>query len=262
MRALIAALAILVAAPAFAAETEVEPPNYDWSFEGPFGVFDRAAVQRGYQVYREVCAACHSMDYVYFRTLGQQGGPFYNEEYPNPNDNPVIRALAAEFQVQDGPDEVGDMFMRPGTPADAFPAPYPNENAASAANGGAVPPDLSVITKARAGGPDYIAALLAGYQEAPEGEEPPRPGLAYNSYFPGHWIAMPPQLIEGRVTYADGTAATPEQMTHDVTTFLAWAAEPKMETRKTMGFGVMIFLLIFAVIMFFTYKQVWRNVDH
>ncbi len=262
MRVFLIAVALLTSTTAIAAEEEVHAPNQDWSFEGPFGVFDRASLQRGYQVYREVCAACHSMDYMYFRMLGQEGGPFHDEDYPNPNDNPVIKALSAEFQIEDGPDDLGDMFMRPGQTSDRFPAPYPNDNAARAANGGAHPPDLSVIVKARGGGADYLDALLTGYKDAPEGEEPPRAGLYYNEYFAGHWIAMPPQLTEGRVTYEDGTEATPEQMAEDVTTFLAWASEPHMETRKRMGFGVIIFLIILSGLTFLAYKEVWRDVEH
>jgi len=263
LRAIIAALFCLTAAGAVAAAPGggKEPKDHDWSFEGPFGVFDRAAMQRGYQVYRQVCSACHSMDFMYFRMLGQEGGPFYDPENPNPNDNPVVRALSAEFQIQDGPDEFGDMFMREGRPADRFPAPYANDNMARAANGGAYPPDLSVITKARGGGADYIASLMTGYQDPPEGEEG-RPGLYYNPYFEGGWIAMPPQLYEGMVVYDDGTEATPEQMAYDVTTFLAWASEPHMETRKRMGVGVIGFLILLTVLTFFAYKEVWRDVEH
>lgn len=259
MRAVIIAFVCLAAGVAFAAEGEgKKPANQEWSFEGPFGVFDRAALQRGYQVYREVCAACHSMDYVSFRMLGQEGGPFHDEDYPNPNDNPVVKALAAEFEIEDGPDEVGDMFMRAGRPSDWFPDPYPNQQAARAANGGAYPVDMSVITKARSGGADYVYALMTGYSEPSDGEE--RPGLYYNPYFSGSWIAMPPQLIEGRVTYDDGTEATPEQMAADVTEFLAWASEPHMEQRKRLGFIVIGFLLLLTVLSYFAYKEVWRDV--
>jgi len=262
MRGILIALAVLVSVPALGAEGETKKPkNYDWSFEGPFGTFDRAAMQRGFQVYREVCSACHALDHLHFRTLGQEGGPFYDPDYPNPNDNPVIKALAAEYQVEDGPDDFGEMFMREGRPSDRFPQPFANEQQARAANGGAYPPDLSLIVNARGGGADYIASLMAGYEDPPADAEG-RVGLYYNPYFPGEWIAMPPQLFDGRVSYDDGTEATVEQMSKDVTAFLAWASEPKMELRKRMGFGVLAFLLILSVLTYMAYKQVWRDVDH
>ena len=254
----------MIAASAHAAGGAAHPhePEGGWPFEKAIGQFDQPSLQRGYQVYQEVCSSCHSMKLLSYRNLGDPGGPFYDEAYPNPNDNPVIKALSAEFQIEDGPDDLGDMFMRPGQTSDRFPNPYPNQNAARAANGGAYPPDLSVIVKARGGGADYIDALMTGYKDAPEGEEPPRAGLYYNEYFAGHWIAMPPQLTEGRVTFEDGTEATPEQMAEDVTTFLAWASEPHMETRKRMGFGVIIFLIILSGLTFLAYKEVWRDVEH
>ncbi len=268
MRLVFAAAALLaVSVPAFAQEEEagaeveteaLEPEHFHFHFEGPFGTFDTAAVQRGYQVYREICSACHSMEYVYFRTLGQQGGPFFDEEYPNPNDNPVIKALAAEFQIEDGPDDFGDMYMREGRSSDAFPSPFPNPQAAGAANGGAVPPDLSVITKARHHGPHYVASLMSGYTDAPAGFEL-QPGLYYNPYFPGRAIAMPPQLREGVVTYGDGTEATVEQMAEDVATFLTWASEPKQQTRKQTGLAVIIFLIVLAGLTYGSYRAIWRN---
>jgi len=230
------------------------PAQHDWSFKGPFGTFDRGALQRGYQVYREVCAACHSMKYVAFRNLADKGGPEFSHE--------EVEALAAEFTVVDGPDDYGDMFDRPGKPFDTFLSPYENDNQARASNGGALPPDLSLIAKAREAGPDYIYALLNGYDH----EIPPlfkeQEGLNYNPYFPGRQLAMPPQLGEGIVDYTDGTPATAEQMAHDVTQFLYWAAEPKMEDRKALAKPVLIYLLILVVLLYASYKRIWREVDH
>lgn len=257
-----AAAALALAAPALAAGEYKKPEPHTWQFEGPFGTFDRAALQRGFYVYTQVCASCHSVDYLDFRNLGQEGGPFYNAEFPNPNDNPVVRSIAAEYMVTDGPDDFGEMFERPGRPADSFPQPYPNQQAARAANGGAYPVDLSVITKARKGGAEYIRSLLLGYEYEPPADLDIRPGLYYNPYFSGGLIAMPPQLVEGIVEYPDGTAATPEQMAHDVTAFLSWLAEPHMEERKRMGLMVMIYLGFLTVLLWFAYKAVWKNVKH
>lgn len=240
------------------ATTAIAPEHHHFHFSGPFGTFDRGALQRGYQVYREICAACHGMDYLSFRTLGQDGGPFYDADYPNPNDNPVIRALSAEFQITDGPNEFGDMFQRAGRPSDRFPNPFPNVQAAAAANGGAAPPDLSLMAKARHHGPDYIVSLMMGYVPAPAGFEL-QPGLHYNPYFEGRQIAMAQQLRDGVVTYGDGTEATAEQMAMDVAEFLAWAAEPKAEARKRMGFAVIGFLIVVSLLMFLSYRAIWRN---
>lgn len=248
MRVALAALALGFAAPAMAAGPAIEYPKQDWSFNGPFGTYDRAELQRGYQVYKEVCAACHAMKYVAFRHLRDIG---FNEA--------EVKALAATFEVTDGPDDSGEMFQRPGLPSDRFPSPFPNEKAARASNGGAYPLDLSLIAKARAGGPDYLKALLSGYKDAPAdvtvGE-----GLHYNAYFPGHQIAMPQPLNEDQVTYADGTKASVEQMAHDVSAFMMWAAEPKLEDRKRMGFKVMIFLIILTGLFFAAKKRIWRDV--
>lgn len=267
-----------VAGPAAAAGGHPAPlKDMTWGFEGPFGKFDQAQLQRGYKVYREVCSACHSMDLVYFRTLAEKGGPFYDPKYPNPNDNPYVKALAADVQVNDIDSETGDVVQRPATTADAFPNPFPNEAAARASNGGAIPPDLSVITKARSGGPRYIYSLLTGYVNPPAGLAVPA-GAYYNPYFPGdltaYWsgdhdhvpsggtLAMPPQLADGKVTFDDGTPSTIDQQAKDVTAFLTWAAEPKMIERKTFGFGAMIYLLLFSVLLWFSYRRIWRNVAH
>jgi ubiquinol-cytochrome c reductase cytochrome c1 subunit len=267
----------LLAGPAFAATTQEEPKALEWSFDGPFGKFNQEQVQRGYKVYREVCSACHAMDLMYFRNLGQKGGPFYDPKYPNPNNSPVVKSLAHDIQVKDIDTDTGDPISRPGTPADKFPAPFPNEYAARASNGGSLPPDLSMMAKAREGGPDYIYSLLSGFRNPPPGLKLAA-GKYYNPYYPGDltssWsgppskvpvggaISMPPPLTNGKVTFDDGTPSTVQQEAKDVAAFLAWAAEPKMEERKTFGLGAMIYLLIFSVLLWFSYKQIWRNVAH
>jgi len=237
------------------------PESHEWSFEGPFGTFDDHAVQRGFQIYQEVCSSCHSMNLMRFRNLGQPGGPFEAEEFPNPNDNPFVMQIAASYQVQDGPNDDGDMFMRAGLPSDAFPAPFENEQQARASNGGALPPDLSLIVKARSGGADYIRSLMLGYVEEPE-DVHLSPGQHYNQYFAGGAIAMAAPLSDDIVTYSDGTEATVEQMAEDVVTFLTWAGDPHMEQRKQMGWMVLIYLFIFAVLVYLAYRQVWANVKH
>jgi len=266
-----------VAGPASAAHPGYELRHQDWSFAGPFGKFDSAQLQRGYKVYREVCAACHSMNLMYFRNLGQPGGPFYDPEYKNPNDNPYVKALAKDIQVNDIDSETGDVIQRAAIPADKFPSPFANDAAAAASNGGAIPPDLSVITKARPGGPNYIYSLLTGYKAPPAGLTV-GPGQNYNPYFPGDltaswtgdhkhvpkggFLAMPPQLADGKVTFDDGTKSTIDQQAKDVTAFLAWASEPKQVERKAFGLGAMIYLLIFTVLLYFSYRRVWKNVAH
>ena len=258
MRYLATILALLTLSGAAGAAGDVKhPEHHHWHFDGFFGAYDKAAVQRGFQVYREVCAACHSLEHLSFRNLGEKGGPYYDEEHPNPNDNAMVKAIAAEYIIQDI-DDLGDPIDRPGRVADKFPNPYPNPQAARAGNGGALPPDLSVIVKARHGGADYIASLMTGYTDAPADVEV-LVGTYYNPYFSGGLIAMPPQLLEGRVEYMDGTEAAPEQMALDVTEFLAWASEPKMEARKQLGFMTLIYLLILAVLLWFSYQAAWRN---
>ncbi len=247
MRAILAVLALGLASPAFAAGDEVKAPAQKWSFNGPFGTFDRGELQRGYQVYKEVCAACHAMKYVAFRNLRDIG---FNEA--------EIKALAASFEVDGGLNDSGEAFRRAGLPSDKFPSPFPNEKAARAANGGAYPLDLSLIAKARAQGPDYLAALLSGYKVPPAGVTVGE-GLHYNEYFPGHQIAMPQPLNADQVTYADGTKATVEQMAHDVSAFLMWAAEPKLEERKRLGLKVIIFLIVLTGLFFAAKKRIWRD---
>ncbi|HYG25731.1 MAG TPA: cytochrome c1 [Caulobacteraceae bacterium] len=275
---LIAAALVLVAGgPALAAGGAKHPENISYSFDGPFGKFDQAQLQRGFKVYREVCAACHGINLLSFRNLGDRGGPFYDPHYPNANDNPYVKAIAAEYQIADIDSETGDAIQRPGTSADRFPSPFPNEAAARGANGGAMPPDLSVMAKARHGGPAYIASLLSGYVTPPAGLEVP-PGQYYNPYMagdvssawtgdhdhvpPGGFIAMPPQLAPGKVTFDDGTPSTIEQQAKDVSAFLMWAAEPKLEDRKQMGFAVMIYLILFTALLYWSYRRVWRGQSH
>lgn len=243
-------LSAAVSTPANAAGDAKHPAEMNWQFDGLFGTYDRNALRRGFQVYKEVCASCHSLNQIAFRNLSQEGGPEFSEA--------EVKAIAKEYLVEDGPDDYGDMFERDALPRDKFPSPYPNENAARAANGGAYPPDLSLITKARGGGADYIHALLSGYEEAPEGVEM-RAGLYYNPYMAGGKIAMPVPLLEELVEYSDGTEATVEQMSMDVTHFLNWTAEPELEQRKRMGFMVLIYLTIFAGLMFFSMRKIWAD---
>jgi ubiquinol-cytochrome c reductase cytochrome c1 subunit len=258
---LLAAALVLVAGPAFAAGDAKKPADIAFSYEGPFGTYDQAQLQRGYKVYREVCAACHSMNMLAFRNLADRGGPFYDPKYKNSNDNPYAKAIAAEAQINDLDSETGDAIKRPGTPADRFPAPFPNAIAAKASNGGALPPDLSLMAKARSGGPEYIAALLQGYT-APPADVTLAPGQNYNSYFPGGLIAMAPPLKADLVTFDDGTKSTVKQQATDVAAFLMWAAEPKLEERKQMGGAVMVFLVLFAGLLYASYRRVWRNESH
>ena len=243
------AAALVLAASALEASAQIaeapEPIAVSWPHDGLFGTFDRAAAQRGFQVYREVCSACHGLPYVAFRNLTELG--FSAEQ---------VAALAGEYTVTDGPDDSGEMFERPARPSDPIPPPYPNEQAARAANGGALPPDLSLITKARAGGADYVYSLLVGYEEPPADAAGPE-GTYYNAYFAGHWIAMPPPLQEGLVQYADGTEATVPQMAADVTTFLTWAGEPTLEQRKQTGLKAMLFLIVFTGLCYATMRKVW-----
>jgi ubiquinol-cytochrome c reductase cytochrome b/c1 subunit len=252
-----------------AAEGQDKPPANKWSFSGPFGKYDRGELQRGLKVYKEVCAACHGLSYVAFRNLAEPGGPGYSAAQ--------AKAFAEEYKVKDGPDDKGEMFERPGRPADYFPSPFPNENAARAANGGAAPPDLSLITKARSyqrgfptfifdvftqyqeQGPDYLVALMQGYQDkAPAGFNLPE-GSFYNKYFPGHSIKMPKPLSDGQVTYDDGAPATVAQYAKDVTAFLMWSAEPHMEARKRLGLQVFVFLILLTGLLYFTKKKVWAS---
>jgi ubiquinol-cytochrome c reductase cytochrome c1 subunit len=260
------ALALALAAGgmrSLASEAHPQPPSQSWSFSGPFGRFDRAQLQRGYQVYREVCSNCHSMKFVAFRNLADAGGPAFSDDQ--------VKALAATFKIKDGPNDAGDMFERPGRPSDRFPSPFPNPQAANAALG-AIPPDLSVIAKARdvergfplfivdvltqhqEGGVNYIYALLNGYTQ------PDNPN--FNEYFPGHRIAMPPPLSDGAVNYTDGAPKTAQQYAKDVTAFLMWTAEPKLEPRKALGFAYIIYLAVFAWLLYLVKKRIWAKIPH
>ncbi|MDB2438461.1 cytochrome c1 [Hellea sp.] len=260
--AIIAAVSGLAYAAGDGGTGDYEMVHKHWHFQGPFGTYDKAAAQRGYQVYREVCSSCHQLQHLSFRHLGDKGAPFYNKAYPNPNDNPLVKNFAADWSIEDVDTETGDIIERPGVPADKFPPIYPNVAAARASNGGGLPPDLSVIVSARGGGADYIHNLLVAYDTpVPEGVELTA-GLHYNPVMEGGKIAMAAPLSEGLVEYADGTEATVEQMSTDVTEFLAWSADPKMEVRKSVGFMTMLYLLILAVLLWFSYKRVWRNVEH
>ena len=240
-------ISLLLVSPALAAGGDVSLTRRDWSFNGPFGTFDKAAMQRGFQVYREVCAGCHSMQYIAFRNFADLG---YNEA--------EIKAIAAEYDVEDGPNDEGEMFTRPGIPADRMPSPYPNDNAARAGNGGALPPDLSLIAKARANGPDYLYSLLIGYKEAPASMNVPD-GMYYNDAYPGNLIAMPQPLYGDDVTYADGADTSVDGSAADLTQFLMWAAEPKMEARKRIGVAVVFFLSIFVVLSVMAKRRVWAD---
>lgn len=226
---------------------ELEPPEQEWEFQGVFGGYDRAAAQRGFQVYSQVCAACHTLSNVAYRHL--EGIGFSPEE---------VVAIAGGVEVTDGPDEFGDMFRRPGKPSDSLVEPFENEEQAKSANGGALPPDLTLITKSRPGA-DYVLAVLSGYDETPPADVEVPDGLSYNPFFKGRFIGMPAPLFEDSVEYTDGTAATVEQMSRDVAEFLAWAAEPELEERKRLGFKVIAFLIILTGLLYASKRQMWSN---
>ncbi|MBX9930945.1 MAG: cytochrome c1 [Methylobacterium sp.] len=252
------------------------PPRENWSFAGVFGKFDKAQLQRGFQVYREVCANCHSMTLVRFRNLAEPGGPGFTAAQ--------VKALAAEYKVSELNDN-GEQVERPARPADAWPSPFPNEKAAAAANGGKAPPDFSVLAKARTyergfplfvvdampfvgyseQGVDYIHALLNGYEDPPAGTEVPA-GANYNKYYDGHLIAMAKPLSDGQVTYAKGENGEPvvpetvDQYSRDVSAFMAWAAEPHLEARKALGFRVILFLIVLSGLLYYVKKKVWADV--
>ena len=224
----------------------------DWSFKSFFGKFDRASLQRGYQVYTEVCAACHSMKYISYRNLMEKGGPEFSEAQ--------VKAIAASFDVTDGPNADGEMFSRPARLSDKFPMPYPNEKAAQAANGGAYPPDMSVLAKARKGGVDYLYSVLLGYEDPPAGVTLDE-GVYYNKFMYGNNIKMPKVLEDDLIEYNDGTLVTEEQMAKDVVTFLMWSAEPHLETRHKMGFRAIIYLIILTVLVYFSMKKIWSRIE-
>jgi ubiquinol-cytochrome c reductase cytochrome b/c1 subunit len=269
--AVAASVTALSARVAYAQEQEI-PPKQHWSFAGPFGLYDPAQLQRGFKIYKEVCSTCHSIKLLAFRNLADPGGPGFSEAQAT--------AIAAGFQVTDGPNDKGEMFQRNGKLADHFPPPFPNDQAARAALGGGLPPDMSVLAKARSvergfpwfifdaftqyqeDGPDYIHAILNGYEDPPPAGVTLAPGAQYNKYFPGHAIAMPKPLSDGQVEYTDGTPTTVDQYGRDVSAFLMWAAEPKLDARKTLGFQVFVFLILLTVLLYFTKKKVWYDVLH
>ena len=246
---IIAVLIVFSSFISFANSDNKKPLQLVWPFEGVFGTFDRQSAQRGAQVYFEVCSACHSNKNLYYRNLKDIG--FAEGE---------IKQIAQRYTVKDGPNPEGDMFDRPALPSDNFVSPFPNEEAARAANNGGYPVDLSLIIKAREDGPNYVFSLLSGYREPPV-DVHLMPNLHYNPYFPGGQISMPPPLTDGQVTFSDGTPATVEQMAKDVVVFLQWAAEPEMEHRKSMGLKVMIFLLFFTVFFYISKNRIWKNIQ-
>ena len=235
---------------AYSEEKRDEFIKNNWSFKGIFGTFERASLQRGYQVYQEVCAGCHSIQHLSYRHLSEEGGPEFSLD--------EAKAIATQFEVTDGPNEDGEMFTRPGRLSDKFVSPFLNVKAAAAANGGAYPPDMSVLAKARKGGADYIYSLLLGYEEAPTGYELDD-GVYYNKYMPGHKIMMAEPFSDGAVEYADGTESSKAQMAKDVTTFLVWAADPHLEARHKMGFKVFFYLIILLTLVYFSKQKVWSR---
>jgi len=246
-------LIIFISTVSFSVHSEETNKNYvktNWSFKGIFGTFDRASLQRGYQVYQEVCSGCHSVQHLSYRNLSEKGGPEFSVE--------EAKAIAAQFEVEDGPNSDGEMFTRLGRLSDKFVKPYPNVEASTAANGGAYPPDMSVLAKARKGGADYIYSLLLGYEEAPTGFELDE-GVYYNKYMSGNRIKMLAPLSDGLVEYSDGTQSTTAQMAKDVTTFLVWAAEPHLESQHRMGFKVIIYLIILLTLVYMSKQKVWSR---
>jgi ubiquinol-cytochrome c reductase cytochrome c1 subunit len=232
------------------AQEAPEPPRQQWPFYGVFGTYDRAALQRGFQVYKEVCAACHAVKHLYFRDLAELG---YNED--------AVKGMAAQVQVTDGPNDQGEMFQRPGRPSDPMPKPFPNDQAARAANNGALPPDLSLITKAREEGPDYVYAILTGFKDAPQGFKVME-GMYYNEYFPGHQIKMPPPLSDAQVKFADGAPDKVTDEARDVVSFLVWAAEPNLDQRHRMGFKVILFMVIATGVFYAGKRKIWSRIEH
>ena len=237
---------------AHSAGEKIELLKTDWSFKGFFGKFDRGSLQRGYQVYTEVCASCHSMKYLSYRNLSEKGGPEFTEEQ--------AKAIASNFEITDGPNSDGEMFTRVAKLSDKFAMPYANVEEAKISNGGAYPPDMSVLVKARSGGADYIYSVLLGYEDPPEGMILDD-GVYYNKYMYGNKIKMPKQLYDDLVTYNDGTAATPEQMAKDIVTFMAWSAEPHLEARHKIGFRALVYLFIITLLVYFSMKKIWSRVE-
>lgn len=246
----LAALSMAAALPALAAEEGPALEHQNWPWLGVFGKYDQAQLKRGFQVYHDVCSACHSLNLVAYRNLTAIG--FTEDE---------IKTLAAEKTVKDGPNDQGEMFDRPARPSDHFVPPFANDQAARAANNGALPPDQSLLVKARKGGPDYVYALLMGYVDPPEGFTV-NDGMNYNTVFPGHQIAMPAPIVDDAVTYADGTKATKEQIAKDITAFLNWTSEPELDTRHSLGLEVLGFLVVLTALFYALKRKVWSDVEH
>jgi ubiquinol-cytochrome c reductase cytochrome c1 subunit len=275
---ILAAFLGLAAAPALAETTQAPLKSPHWQFSGPFGMYDQAQLQRGFKVYREVCSQCHSLNLIAFHNLGDPGGPFWDPKYPNPNENPYVKSIAADYKVSDIDSDTGDAIKRVATTADHIPAPFANEPAARASNGGALPPDMSLLEAAREGGPNYIYSLVTGFAPTPAGITGAPAGKYYNPYFEGdltaYWkgdpnkvpvggfIGMPPPLTPGKVTFDDGTPSTLDQEGQDVAAFLTWASDPKMEQRKQTGMAVMIYLVLFSGLLYASYRKIWRDVAH
>jgi ubiquinol-cytochrome c reductase cytochrome c1 subunit len=245
---LVVALAVIFAGVAWAQEEAPPVPHQQWPFEGVFGTYDRAALQRGFQVYKEVCSVCHPVKHLYYRDLEELG---YSEDQ--------VKGIAAQSQISDGPNDQGEMFQRPARPSDPIPGPFPNDQTARVANNGALPPDLSLITKAREGGSDYVYAILTGFKDAPAGFKMNK-NMYYDEYFAGHQIAMPPPLSPDQVKFADGSPSTVPQMAHDVVSFLSWAAEPTLDERHRMGFKVFLFLIVATGVFYAAKRKIWSRV--
>lgn len=251
-QALVAALALAIGfgGNALAQEEAPHPPHQEWPFYGVFGTYDQAVLQRGFQVYKEVCSACHAVKHLYFRDLTELG---YSEDQ--------VKGMAAQAQVQDGPNDQGEMFQRPGRPSDPLPKPFANDQAARAANNGALPPDLSLIVKAREGGTDYVYAILTGFKDPPKDFKMTE-GAYYNEYFAGHQIRMPPPLSDAQVKFADNAPDKMADEARDVVSFLNWAAEPNLDQRHRMGFKVMLFLIIAAGVFYAAKRKIWSRIEH
>lgn len=250
LSALTAAGLTAAASTAFAAGGETKLVTQDWTWQGVFGHYDQPQLQRGFQVYKEVCASCHGLRLVSYRNLTDLG--FSEDE---------VKEIAAQYEIQDGPNDEGEMFMRPRTPADRFNAPFPNDKAARFANGGALPPDLSLMIKARPNGPDYMFTLLTAYDEPPE-DVVVADGMYYNPAFPGHQIAMPQMIYDDGVSYEDGAPTDAASIARDVTAFLQWSSEPELEERKSLGIKVMLFLFVLTIVFYAYKRQIWSKVEH
>tara|TARA_B110000196_G_C21127152_1_gene656450 strand:+ start:308 stop:1192 length:885 start_codon:yes stop_codon:yes gene_type:complete len=246
----ITALIFIIPFSVFSEEKKIDLIETNWSFEGIFGTFDRSSLQRGYQVYQEVCSGCHSVQHLSYRNLLEKGGPQFSVE--------EAKAIASQFEVEDGPNNDGEMFMRSARLSDNFVKPYPNIEASTFANGGAYPPDMSVLAKARTGGANYIYSLLMGYEEAPAGFDLDD-GVYYNKYMPGNKIKMSEPIIDGIVEYSDGTETTKAQIARDITTFLVWASEPHLESQHRMGFKAIIYLIILITLVYMSKNKVWSR---